>query len=409
MTTANVKSGVEQVLLITVGQTAAPIMASITEHTPDGVIFIASQQSHPVVGKVLTEFSDGFKHYTFLLDDPESLAESYQKATHALEHALSWEPQAISADITGGTKPMVAGVVLALTGRGVTFSYVGGPQRDETGRVVSGTEEMRWLEDPTTRFHLREWDAFIRSWNGWRFSDAHVQLEHILNRTLSRSEQRFYQHLKHIVAALDAWDCFHHRDALALLNAHLEPALTIAEAWRHGSKVRVLSELERQQQTLQRLVDAAETPIPELLADLLANAERRAATDRYDDALARLYRAVELAAEVDFYERHGFMLRAPDEYRGGVPKELRERARRTLGLREVLELAATLDTFFQQQGTLCQRLDGDYRTRLGPLLEKRHQSILAHGLRPVSSADYTALRDYLRGLDLVSTAPWPIW
>ena len=140
-------------LILTVGQTAAPL-----EDAPQGAVFIASQSSQVVVAELLRKYGQGLRHHTLLLDDFESLTESYQKA-------LEGESRVLLADITGGTKPMVAGVLLALSGRGVTFCYVGGSQRDEQGRVRSGSEQARLLEDPTLRFGLREWEGFRRAWN----------------------------------------------------------------------------------------------------------------------------------------------------------------------------------------------------------------------------------------------------
>ncbi|MBS3933821.1 MAG: TIGR02710 family CRISPR-associated protein, partial [Truepera sp.] len=199
-----------RVLIVTVGQTAAPIEAALAHHAPDGVVFIASQGSHTVAAELVSAFKGEFLHYTLLLNDPESLKESYQQALAALRQALAWDAQTITADLTGGTKPMVAGLALALSGRGVTFSYVGGEQRDEYGRVRSGTEQMRLLEDPTTRFHVREWEALQRAWNAWRFQDVQEQLSRILARPLSPSEQHFFEHLRGVVQGLEAWDTFHH-------------------------------------------------------------------------------------------------------------------------------------------------------------------------------------------------------
>ncbi|MCX7602379.1 MAG: TIGR02710 family CRISPR-associated protein, partial [Meiothermus sp.] len=78
------------------------------------------------------------RFHTLLLDDPEDMGEVFRKAHEALRKALEWEAQVVVADITGGTKSMAAGTVLALSGQGVTFSYIGGSQRDAQGRVGSG-------------------------------------------------------------------------------------------------------------------------------------------------------------------------------------------------------------------------------------------------------------------------------
>jgi len=400
-----------KVLILTVGTTREPLEVALSEHAPEGVVFLASQASHPVAAELLRDYGASFRHHTLLLEDAESLLEAYQKALLALRKALEWEAKAIVADLTGGTKPMAAGLTLALTGRGVVFSYVGGERRDpETGRVLSGHERLRLLEDPTARFGLREWAGFTRAWNALNLGMALSELESLLSRPLSPSEARFYRAMQGVVEGLMEWDRFRHQEALKRLSAHLPVALAVAEAWGHGGKVRVLKGLEALLPHLQSIVEAGEKPTFPLLQDLLANAERRAALGRFDDALARLYRALELAVEADLQERLGFALKDPKTWPEGFPESLKERVLKPRGLMELLEAAFDLDLAFGQRGTLAQRLYGE-KNRLQALLQKRHESILAHGTRPVEREDYERLRDFLAGLDerLKPLPPWPLF
>ena len=400
-----------KVLILTVGTTREPLEVALSEHAPEGVVFLASQASHPVAAELLRDYGASFRHHTLLLEDAESLLEAYQKALLALRKALEWEAKAIVADLTGGTKPMAAGLTLALTGRGVVFSYVGGERRDpETGRVLSGHERLRLLEDPTARFGLREWAGFTRAWNALNLGMALSELESLLSRPLSPSEARFYRAMQGVVEGLMEWDRFRHQEALKRLSAHLPVALAVAEAWGHGGKVRVLKGLEALLPHLQSIVEAGEKPTFPLLQDLLANAERRAALGRFDDALARLYRALELAVEADLQERLGFALKDPKTWPEGFPESLKEPVLKPRGLMELLEAAFDLDLAFGQRGTLAQRLYGE-KNRLQALLQKRHESILAHGTRPVEREDYERLRDFLAGLDerLRPLPPWPLF
>jgi CRISPR-associated protein (TIGR02710 family) len=400
-----------KVLILTVGTTREPLEVALSEHAPEGVVFLASQASHPVAAELLRDYGASFRHHTLLLEDAESLLEAYQKALLALRKALEWEAKAIVADLTGGTKPMAAGLTLALTGRGVVFSYVGGERRDpETGRVLSGHERLRLLEDPTARFGLREWAGFTRAWNALNLGMALSELESLLSRPLSPSEARFYRAMQGVVEGLVEWDRFRHQEALKRLSAHLPVALAVAEAWGHGGKVRVLKGLEALLPHLQSIVEAGEKPTFPLLQDLLANAERRAALGRFDDALARLYRALELAVEADLQERLGFALKDPKTWPEDFPESLKERILKPRGLMELLEAAFDLDLAFGQRGTLAQRLYGE-KDRLQALLQKRHGSILAHGTKPVEREDYERLRDFLAGLDerLRPLPPWPLF
>lgn len=405
------KSTVEadKVLIATTGRTPEPIVVSITEHAPDAVILIASEQSLDAASAVRKEYPE-LTYKTLILEDAESLVEAFRVARESLAIAKQWEAKTILTDISGGTKPMTAGVTLALAGMGVTISYVGGSKRDEKGRVVSGHERVRLLEDPTERFHLAAWENFKTSWNAWRMATAADALKRILadRDSLSRSEQRFYGGLERIAAAMAAWDRFHHQEALSVLKKHLPIALVIAEAWGHRSKVRVLMQLEAQLDHLERIANQAGKPTRNLLTDLLANADRRAEAGRYDDAVARLYRAVELAAESDLFERTGLQLKKPSTWPQSVPDDFRERAEGARGLFDVLDLIFDLDLQLGQQGTLAQQIRSELQS-LRPVLGRRNESILAHGARPVTEEDYREFRQYFTKLGLEAAQPWPRW
>ncbi|MGK0617956.1 TIGR02710 family CRISPR-associated CARF protein [Meiothermus cerbereus] len=394
------------VLILSVGQTIEPLEFALAEHVPQGVVFVASQGTQAVAGELVRRYGNALRFHTLLLDDPEDLGEVFRKGREALQKALEWEARTIVADITGGTKTMSAGMVLALTGQGVTFSYVGGEQRDQQGRVKSGNERLRLLEDPTFRYGLREWEGFRRAWNQGDYRAAQDFLSELLARPLSPSERRFYQHLQGVAEAMLDWDLFHHKAAWQKLETHLEPALTVAEAWGHGAKVRVLQGLQAAKARLREILDREGRPTFALLADLLANAERRAARGRYDDALARLYRAVELAAEADLYERTGIELRVAATY----PQPLQDLAgRKTPGLKEALGLAFEIDTRLGHSGTLAQQLYGDYSSKLQGLLQQRHSSILAHGVKPVKLEALQGLQAYLCERGLEPAPAWPSW
>jgi hypothetical protein len=75
---------------------------------------------------------------------------------------------------------------------------------------------------------------------------------------------------------------------------------------------------------------------------------------------------------------------------------------------ELLEAGFELDLAFGQQGTLTQRLFGE-KNRLQALLNRRHESILAHGTKPVGEEDYRRLLEFLSSLDprLTPLPPWP--
>jgi CRISPR-associated protein (TIGR02710 family) len=139
-----------------------------------------------------------------------------------------------------------------------------------------------------------------------------------------------------------------------------------------------------------------DVPSRALLLDLLANAWRRGEIEqRYDDAVARLYRFVEGLAQLALWRTHGIKTgRVPLERLppGGEFEAEASRARGDgkayvqLGLQKSFQLLAALG---DPLGDVAPRLEpeGD----LGKLLQSRNQSLLAHGARPVAAQIFRGL------------------
>jgi len=150
------------------------------------------------------------------------------------------------------------------------------------------------------------------------------------------------------------------------------------------------------------------------LADLWAQAERRALQGKYDDAVARLYRATGMALAVRLQE-YGMKKtdrpnwkdvkketgKALDDLRSQVralpPDKSGERPdlpKKYLGLANLAALLAVLDGGFKQKGYNA------VRDKLGPdgAFHARNRSILAHGTQPLSKDDYTRARREVRAI-----------
>jgi hypothetical protein len=152
---------------------------------------------------------------------------------------------------------------------------------------------------------------------------------------------------------------------------------------------------------------------PRCLLELLANARRRRQQARYDDAVARLYRAVELFAQDRLYAAFGatcgrILLDALEgclaiELRLAFPGRLKEGNRLELGCADAF--AALQYSPFEAD----HRLPEVYE-RLKPALAKRNQSWLAHGVRPAAADDFDAMWDLVLrelGIAAESIPDWP--
>lgn len=180
------------------------------------------------------------------------------------------------------------------------------------------------------------------------------------------------------------WDRFQHKDAVQRIDSVLKNAADIQAMLGPSRFDQVIEAIKKNKETLQLLVEQPRSSA--MVSDLLANAGRRRTEARYDDGVARLYRAVEALAQLALSERHGIQ-GTDDVPLESVPEPLRhEWASRAdgeklrLGLQDSFEL---LDALGDEVGQKFKRA-GLHDLKQSPLTA-RNQSILAHGFQPVST------------------------
>jgi CRISPR-associated protein (TIGR02710 family) len=187
------------------------------------------------------------------------------------------------------------------------------------------------------------------------------------------------------------WDAFNHADAAE--RAQKEAAVAAAlRGSGHLDPLRRLGEREKGKPGL------------DICADLWLNALRRGERGRFDDALARLYRLLEAAAQTRVLSRYGLdtgrvpLNALPDALRSSVylktdPKDGTEYAQWGLNHSvEFLHHRDPDDAFAKMYGSGSvsgERLQGP------PWLVKRNNSILAHGFVSVDHRAWEEARGWV--------------
>ena len=132
----------------------------------------------------------------------------------------------------------------------------------------------------------------------------------------------------------------------------------------------------------------------ELVGDLLNNAARKAHRRYYDDAVARLYRAMELFAQIRLKRQYNMesgsipLESLPEALRETYHTRVRENGKLILGLNDVYEL---LNKLGDPVGTHFVK----NREKVLNVLLKRNNSIFAHGTTPLTEEDYDKVKDTL--------------
>lgn len=215
--------------------------------------------------------------------------------------------------------------------------------------------------------------------------------------------------LKAVIDAYAAWDRFHHKAAARRFADALRNRNDLAAIFPHGGPA-LVTRLERHRDRVAQLAGQNE-PTATWVEDLLHNARRRAAERRFDDAVARLYRAFEALAQVRLREKHGIrdtkavtLAQLPDALRTEWANRGHDNRSFKLALQDawrvLKEFGDELGREFFERG-----LADDQKS---PLVA-RNQSILAHGFQPVGETVYNQVHEKLRPLVQLDGADSQDW
>jgi len=355
----------------------------------------------------------------------------HRKVTPLVQSWLDRGPgYRVIVDFTGGTKCMT--VALATVSRlwRCSFQYVGGTERtnDGIGVVVSGKEQIVHFRNPWDVLGFQTVrDAFLFFDHGDPSAASRLVAE-ARNQTSPGSLKTALQTLHQFLEIFALWDRFQHRAAL------LGVAKFQASAYSLGA---VLSPVEIEKlrghaaiaanflEFLQPLPASSPAGPPhplepriEFLRDLIANAKRRSAQGRLDDAVARLYRVFEGVAQWRLAIAHGIASTARVPL-SAVPEPLRTRWTPTAELveQEGGEAESVLKIGLQHSYELLAIWNDPIGRRFSELglagkgspLAARNSSILAHGFRPASDDNVKTLLDKVEALLGPDMEPLPVF
>jgi CRISPR-associated protein (TIGR02710 family) len=302
--------------------------------------------------------------------DPDSLTDWYRAIQGVLRKAADTYPNSrYVADYTGGTKTMSVALAMAALEAGWELSLIKGARKDLV-KVVDGTEAVS-LVSREVQAQQRMKEA-CRLFNDYHYRASESLLGNILQTgAVSTNLETKLRELIGLARGFDAWDRFDHKHAITILTPH---------------QSRVVPNYIFLKQILG--LDKRATGY-ERAFDLLSNAERRAHQGRYDDAVARLYRACEMFAQIRLQQRTP-ALNPSNLDLTLLPETLRERydylhdakdGKIKLGLLQNYELLAALG---DSVGIAYQTVAKNLRNGLST----RNNSILAHGNQPLTRTDY---------------------
>jgi hypothetical protein len=385
----------DPVLFLTTGGRPEPLLATLASRRWSHVVFICTETEDGLQGsRDLLEAPDGGLVARAGLQDgawetlvvpPDDLDEIFGRMLMgfgAIRDRHAGRP--LHVDYTGGTKSMSAAAVLAATIDGnVGLGLVTGDRHDVV-QVRDGTQSARMVSN--ARIGIERSLALAEdAWRRLAYAEASAAFMAISKRAREAGDSGYANELQvraRIAEGFDSWDKFQHGKAARQLRrlSNERPA--------HWSAIETLAAQDPTK------------PSALKLADLWKNAERCGRRQRFDDAVARLYRLTEWTFQwlldrdegVDTAKvpvgrlPPGFAV-TPEEVVGGTVK---------LPLRRAWELYRHLRPGSRAAASLLVE-ETPGRTRFDVLagyLQSRNSSILAHGHAPVSDHVYSEFRGW---------------
>ncbi|MEM3383576.1 MAG: TIGR02710 family CRISPR-associated CARF protein [Nitrososphaerales archaeon] len=366
---------------------------SIKHHHPDHVVFITTKASEATLERIVDgkKIKDIVENTCLTLEDENDIIASYNFIKNTVKDLLEkgYSPSEIYIDFTTGTKVMSAALAAAALMYNLSsLTYVYG-QRDKNGRVISGTERIMALEPLKIILDIKEKKDIPTYFNVYQFNACLETLKELKahERIFSPEELERINEFENLIIGFQEWDRFDHEQA--------KERLSKVKKFNLKNQLDFLDRLIMEKISLSKKFPELKGKIPttHLIVDLLANAERRADEGNYDDAVARLYRIIEMIGQ--FILLNEFKIDSSnvdiEKLKEKLSKDQIEKYQRKkdeegkikLGLKEDFELISELDP-----NNRISKLYSELKDDLKKCLRFRNCSILAHGFNPIHKDEY---------------------
>jgi len=351
---------------------AEAIAFSVNHHNPDKTFFIVSKESSEKTLPLVLRKTKLKKYEAVRLENPDDIQQVYEQLRKKFKEIRSTFNN-LAVDYTSGTKAMTGALaILGAIFEADTLSYITGKRIG--GIVQHGTETINIVR-PYFATSEQKIKTAIEFFNKNQFQAAISTLQDIKASTGDPEIISRIEPIEKLAKAYDGWDKFHHQEAFNMIRDTKIPEL-------NGNK-RFLGTLVSQ------LEKPECEPEPFYIADLINNAKRRGETEKkYDDAVARLYRTIELIAHYRLKKKHGIKPSQVDPNQ--IPPELKEKWNiKTRDETIKLSLQMSYELLKAKEDTLGEKHLED--RKIQNLLSQRNQSILAHGTKPVNRETFHSL------------------
>ena len=382
-------------LIMLVSRTDA-VGTAVEALSPEVVGIISSQDFLGPVARASEDLEARVVFRYRLVDSPMEIHDSFERFEHLFSEleGLGYSAQDVVLDASGGTTPMRLGAALAAMTRGIRMvhqrvvqHYVAGDWKVDEKRP----REVVPMDNPLESSGLLREGQAVELFNRRDYGAAALVFGDVAEKVAGVERQHYYGGLVFLAEGYGAWDVADYGTALSKLKlAREELSVGFAEAALAERAKEIADRIKAHFAFLSKA--QGDKPSVENVVDMVENARRRIADQRrYDDGVARLYRAVEMWHQWRLLKRHSVSTKVVRWQE--IPEDARVRFLETSGLTQLPE-----DLDLTRARALDQILNGEAMEDdnvFRDLLQKRNNSILAHGLKPVGEGPAKKFLEYV--------------
>jgi len=382
-----------KVLILTVGGSPEPLKKAINYLKPDFIYFITSDDTSTQKGSYtqiegsdsstipneLKLPSDSWE--SIRVKNADDLDSIFEKIRETIKKAKKRFPSAqFLIDYSGGTKSMSIGLALAGIEESCELHFVGGLRKD-LNKVASGSETVLKIKIQSLRYDnlIKQVDML---WSNYYYFSAATLVEDTIP-VLSREKEENAKLILFASKGLGEWERFQYKKAVELLGP-------ISDS---SDKLKEFAEITG---ILKGSIEKGGDYI--VVLDILKNAERRAKQERFDDAVGRVYRAVELMAQIRLRKEYKIdssavpVNRVPPELRGEFLTKYSKDKEGNLKI----PLMASYKLLVSLKDPIYKEWFADNKRLIEDFLTSRNNSFYAHGLNPIDITKFKKAQEVVK-------------
>lgn len=372
---------------------AKTLVFLIREENPDNIVFFTTDLSSKYTWNYIKEIyrnEEGHKlknYATIRINDIDDFDEIYRKMNKQFEKYKG----KIKIDYTSGTKTMTMAACIAATVNQCELIFVSGERNEKS--IIEESSRFVKKQDLNEVFKTRLFKEIKDLFNNYRFNQGLDKLEAV---HIEGDEELEYLKMGYelLFVTYKHFDDFNHKEAFEKFSTgfYIDFPDLKNQLKRNYKSLHILNDPQHERYNFY------------ILGSLMNNAFRRAEEGKYDDAIARLYRTIELISQIEL-EKYDLDPYDVDLHRieadsPVIAKHLKSKLTKDYDDNYKF---ISLDARFLLLYNISKFNDvaveySHNRTNYNNMLHSRNNSIIAHGLEVKTFEDYENFKNLVLNL-----------